>query len=219
MQTMRVNAFHGPNDIRVEEVPRPIAGAGDAVIRITVTTICGTDWLVRNGGCEVDGRFVHHRCGKRSCPDGNVEANGRGHCARSDARRYRCQNKEAHQRRRRCGDRSARAPGDVRKLPALFASGRDAQQPRCLFGQTPSALRCICSGHRRLQDCDDPLPRREGTNAPLDVDGTIEAFRSDAAADPQFQARSDRRSLRSLRFAPPRRSESHDPPMKHNLSL
>jgi NADPH:quinone reductase-like Zn-dependent oxidoreductase len=38
MQTMRANVFHGPNDIRVEEVPRPSAGAGEAVIRITLTT-------------------------------------------------------------------------------------------------------------------------------------------------------------------------------------
>src|SRR6516225_367098 len=43
MQRIRANVFHGPNDIRVEEVPRPIAGVGEAVIRITLTTICGTD--------------------------------------------------------------------------------------------------------------------------------------------------------------------------------
>ena len=40
---MRANVFHGPNNIRVEEVPRPNAGVGEAVIRITLTTICGTD--------------------------------------------------------------------------------------------------------------------------------------------------------------------------------
>jgi alcohol dehydrogenase len=49
MQTMRANVFHGPNDIRVEEVPRPIAGAGEAVIRITLTTICGTDLHILRG--------------------------------------------------------------------------------------------------------------------------------------------------------------------------
>ena len=49
MQTMRANVFYGPNDIRVEEVPRPIAGAGDAVIRITLTTICGTDLHILRG--------------------------------------------------------------------------------------------------------------------------------------------------------------------------
>lgn len=35
----------GVNDIRVEEVERPRAGVGEAVIRITLTTICGTDHI------------------------------------------------------------------------------------------------------------------------------------------------------------------------------
>jgi D-arabinose 1-dehydrogenase-like Zn-dependent alcohol dehydrogenase len=41
--SMRAAVFHGPNDIRVEEVARPHPGPGEAVIRITLTTICGTD--------------------------------------------------------------------------------------------------------------------------------------------------------------------------------
>ena len=41
--TMRAAVFHASNDIRVEEVPRPSAGPGEAVIRVTLTTICGTD--------------------------------------------------------------------------------------------------------------------------------------------------------------------------------
>jgi len=41
--TMRATVFHGPGDIRVEQVPRPHAGPGEAVIRVTTTTICGTD--------------------------------------------------------------------------------------------------------------------------------------------------------------------------------
>src|SRR6476646_10373536 len=49
MQKMRANVFHGPNDIRVEEVPRPRAGVGEAVIRITLTTICGTDLHILRG--------------------------------------------------------------------------------------------------------------------------------------------------------------------------
>jgi threonine dehydrogenase-like Zn-dependent dehydrogenase len=49
MQTMRANVFHGANNIRVEEVPRPHAGAGEAVIRITLTTICGTDLHILRG--------------------------------------------------------------------------------------------------------------------------------------------------------------------------
>ena len=47
--TMRATVFHGPNDIRVEEVPRPHAGAGEAVIRVTLTTICGTDVHILKG--------------------------------------------------------------------------------------------------------------------------------------------------------------------------
>jgi threonine dehydrogenase-like Zn-dependent dehydrogenase len=43
MDGMKATVFHGRNDIRVEEVPRPRAGPGEAVIRITLTTICGTD--------------------------------------------------------------------------------------------------------------------------------------------------------------------------------
>ena len=53
---MRATVFHGPGDIRVEQVARPHAGAGEAVIRVTTTTICGTDihivkgeYLVRPG--------------------------------------------------------------------------------------------------------------------------------------------------------------------------
>ena len=46
---MRANVFHGANDIRVEEVARPHARAGDAVIRITLTTICGTDLHILRG--------------------------------------------------------------------------------------------------------------------------------------------------------------------------
>jgi threonine dehydrogenase-like Zn-dependent dehydrogenase len=47
--TMRATVFHGPNDIRVEETPRPHAGAGEAVIRVTTTTICGTDIHILKG--------------------------------------------------------------------------------------------------------------------------------------------------------------------------
>ena len=68
----------------------------------------------------------------------------------------------------------------------------------------------FAAGHRRLQNRDDTLPGRQGTDAPADVDGAIEAFRSDAAAHAQFQTRSNRRSIRSLRLAPRRMPESGD---------
>ncbi len=49
METMKATVFHSANNIRVEEVPRPRAGIGEAVIRITLTTICGTDLHILRG--------------------------------------------------------------------------------------------------------------------------------------------------------------------------
>ena len=73
MQTMRATVFHGPNDIRVEEVLRPIAGTGDAVIRITLTTICGTDLHILRGEYPVKpGLVIGHE------PVGVIEELGEG---------------------------------------------------------------------------------------------------------------------------------------------
>jgi alcohol dehydrogenase len=70
---MRANVFHGPNDIRVEEVPRPSAGAGEAVIRITLTTICGTDLHILRGEYAVKpGLVIGHE------PVGVIEELGEG---------------------------------------------------------------------------------------------------------------------------------------------
>jgi threonine dehydrogenase-like Zn-dependent dehydrogenase len=49
MNTMKAVVFRGVNDIRVEEVARPRPRAGEAVIRITATTICGTDVHIVKG--------------------------------------------------------------------------------------------------------------------------------------------------------------------------
>ena len=49
VETMKATVFHGPDDIRVEAVPRPHAGPGEAVIKITTTTICGTDVHILKG--------------------------------------------------------------------------------------------------------------------------------------------------------------------------
>jgi len=49
MAKMRAAVFHGVNDIRVEEVERRRAGVGEAVIRIALTTICGTDLHILRG--------------------------------------------------------------------------------------------------------------------------------------------------------------------------
>jgi len=49
MQKMKAVVFHGVNDLRVEAVPRPRPRAGEAVIQITATTICGTDVHIVKG--------------------------------------------------------------------------------------------------------------------------------------------------------------------------
>src|SRR6202051_4397693 len=47
--TMRALVFRGPNQIAIEQVPIPKAGPGEAVIRVTLTTICGTDLHILKG--------------------------------------------------------------------------------------------------------------------------------------------------------------------------
>src|SRR4051794_22436291 len=56
--TMRATVFHGVSDIRVEEVPRPRPEFGEALIRVTTTTICGTDIHIVNGEYPVKAGLV-----------------------------------------------------------------------------------------------------------------------------------------------------------------
>jgi threonine dehydrogenase-like Zn-dependent dehydrogenase len=46
---MRANVFRGVNEFGIEQVPRPRPGPGAAVIRVTLTTICGTDMHIVRG--------------------------------------------------------------------------------------------------------------------------------------------------------------------------
>ena len=73
MQKMKANVFHGTNDIRIEEVERPQVGVGEALIRITLTTICGTDLHILRGEYPVKpGLIVGHE------PVGVIEELGPG---------------------------------------------------------------------------------------------------------------------------------------------
>jgi threonine dehydrogenase-like Zn-dependent dehydrogenase len=73
MKTMKAVVFRGKNDIRVEEVPKPVARAGEAVIRITTTTICGTDVHIVRGEYPVKpGLILGHE------PVGVIEQLGEG---------------------------------------------------------------------------------------------------------------------------------------------
>jgi len=58
---MRANVFRGPNEFGIEEVGRPAIGPGDALVRTTLTTICGTDLHIVRGEYPVDrGRIIGH---------------------------------------------------------------------------------------------------------------------------------------------------------------
>jgi alcohol dehydrogenase len=70
---MKANVFHGRNEIRVEEVEKPRAGVGEAVIRVTLTTICGTDLHIVRGEYPVKpGLVIGHE------PVGVIEELGDG---------------------------------------------------------------------------------------------------------------------------------------------
>jgi threonine dehydrogenase-like Zn-dependent dehydrogenase len=70
---MLANVFRGVNRFGVEEVPRPRAGPGEAVIRITLTTICGTDLHIVRGEYPVEpGLVIGHE------PVGVIEELGVG---------------------------------------------------------------------------------------------------------------------------------------------
>ena len=70
---MKANVFRGTNRFGLEEVERPRAKAGEAVIRVTLTTICGTDLHIVRGEYPVDpGRIIGHE------PVGVIEELGPG---------------------------------------------------------------------------------------------------------------------------------------------
>jgi threonine dehydrogenase-like Zn-dependent dehydrogenase len=38
---MRAAVFHGPHGVRLTDVPDPRAGAGEAIVKVSVASICG----------------------------------------------------------------------------------------------------------------------------------------------------------------------------------
>jgi threonine dehydrogenase-like Zn-dependent dehydrogenase len=71
--TMRAAVFGGKGKIAIREVPRPEAGIGQALVRVTLTTICGTDVHILKGEYPVkEGLIIGHE------PVGVIEALGPG---------------------------------------------------------------------------------------------------------------------------------------------
>jgi threonine dehydrogenase-like Zn-dependent dehydrogenase len=55
---MRANVFRGVNKFGIEEIETPSAGFGEAIVRITLTTICGTDLHIVRGEYPVKSGLV-----------------------------------------------------------------------------------------------------------------------------------------------------------------
>src|SRR4026209_282019 len=49
MKTMRAHVFHGVGRTSIEQVPIPEPKSGEALVRVTLTTICGTDLHIVRG--------------------------------------------------------------------------------------------------------------------------------------------------------------------------
>jgi threonine dehydrogenase-like Zn-dependent dehydrogenase len=73
MEMMKAAVFRGTGIVRIEEHAKPIARAGQALIRITTTTICGTDVHIVRGEYPVkSGLILGHE------PVGVIESLGEG---------------------------------------------------------------------------------------------------------------------------------------------
>jgi alcohol dehydrogenase len=71
--TMRAAVFQGKGRIGIREVPRPTPEVGQALVKVTLTTICGTDVHILKGEYPVrEGLVVGHE------PVGVIEALGPG---------------------------------------------------------------------------------------------------------------------------------------------
>jgi threonine dehydrogenase-like Zn-dependent dehydrogenase len=73
MDTMRAAIFVEKGRIELREVPRPTPGPGEALVKVTLTTICGTDVHILKGEYPVrSGLVVGHE------PVGRIESVGVG---------------------------------------------------------------------------------------------------------------------------------------------
>ncbi len=73
MMTMKAAVFLGKGQIKIREVPRPVPKPGEALVKITLTTICGTDIHILRAEFPVkQGLVVGHE------PVGRIESLGLG---------------------------------------------------------------------------------------------------------------------------------------------
>src|ERR671914_1891948 len=67
---MRAAILHGPEDLRVEDVPDPEPGDGEVLVRVEAATTCGTDVKMAERGHPIlppyPARFGHETAGVRA---------------------------------------------------------------------------------------------------------------------------------------------------------
>jgi hypothetical protein len=201
--TMRAVVFHGTNDIRIEEVPKPKAGPGEAVIRITMTTICGTDLHIVRGEYPVrPGLVIGHE------PVGVIDELGAGVTG------YAVGDRVLVGAITPCGQCLACLSG---KLSQCGHGGGWEALGGWRFGNTIDGaqaeyllVRRVRRGARRSPRRDHALPGRQGADAPAHRDGAARPSRSAPAADASLPARSHRRRVCALRRAARRGDEGGD---------
>ena len=145
MKTMRAAVFIGKDKIELREVPRPQPGPGEALVRVTLTTICGTDVHILKGEYPVKpGLVVGHE------PVGVIEELGPGvdrlrgrrsrhhrrhHAVRSVprlpvGRRAQCGHGGRVSRRSAAGDSATRSTAARRNMCSSRRAGEPGEDPR-----------------------------------------------------------------------------------------
>ena len=178
MTTMRAVVFRGKGQIGVEEVPKPVPGPGEAVIRITATTICGTDvHIVRGEYPGKPGLVLGHE------PVGVIEELGAGSRGLLHGRR-------ACDRRRDHALRPVLLLPERRSLAMRWTAWRLAlwQHDQRRMGRVPARARCP------RKPCDDP--RRSRRRICSDVSGHL-FHRAVWRRERQYQGRRRGRGFRA----------------------
>jgi NADPH:quinone reductase-like Zn-dependent oxidoreductase len=58
MKVVRIHQYGGAEVLRYEDAPRPVAGAGEVLIRVHAAGVNPVDWKIREG--RLQGRITHH---------------------------------------------------------------------------------------------------------------------------------------------------------------
>ena len=89
----------------------------------------------------------------------------------------------------------------------VLRPGRHLVEPRRVLHRSHDSARRLCCRARRSPHRHHPVPRRQGTDAALDVGDRIETRRSRRDGDSPVQARRHRGGLRALRSSARRRAQ------------